>query len=157
MNPENGGMPTRLSAGTRNSTASAGVVRTMPPRRVSRLEPPACSMRPPVRKRPVFATMWWIVYSTAAASPATVNSAEAHDHVADVADDLERQDALHVALGDGTEHAHQHRGPAPARAGGWPAGCVSGNSRVWVRMMAYTPTLVSRPAKIAVTGDGAVG
>ena len=36
-------------------------------------------------------------------------------------------------------------------------GGVAGNSRVWVRMMAYTPTLVSRPAKIAVTGDGAVG
>jgi hypothetical protein len=33
----------------------------------------------------------------------------------------------------------------------------AGNSRVWVRMMAYTPTLVRRPAKMAVTGDGAVG
>ena len=31
------------------------------------------------------------------------------------------------------------------------------NSSVWVRMMAYTPTLVSNPAKIAVTGPGAVG
>ena len=27
----------------------------------------------------------------------------------------------------------------------------------WVRTMAYTPTLVSRPANTAVIGDGAVG
>ena len=33
----------------------------------------------------------------------------------------------------------------------------SGNSSVWVRMIAYTPTLVSRPANTAVTGAGAVG
>ena len=33
----------------------------------------------------------------------------------------------------------------------------SGNNRSWVRMMAYTPTLVRRPAKMAVIGDGAVG
>ena len=47
---------------------------------------------------------------------------------------------------------------APASTSSSVAGRVlSGNSRVWVRMMAYTPTLVSRPAKIAVTGDGAVG
>ena len=32
-----------------------------------------------------------------------------------------------------------------------------GNSSVSVRMIAYTPTLVSRPAKTAVTGAGAVG
>ena len=47
---------------------------------------------------------------------------------------------------------------APATHNRSVAGRVSsGNSSVWVRMMAYTPTLVSRPAKIAVTGDGAVG
>ncbi len=34
----------------------------------------------------------------------------------------------------------------------WP-----GKSRVWVRSIEYTPTLVSRPAKTAVTGAGAVG
>ncbi len=33
----------------------------------------------------------------------------------------------------------------------------SGNSSVCVRMIAYTPTLVSRPANTAVTGAGAVG
>ena len=32
-----------------------------------------------------------------------------------------------------------------------------GNSRVCARMIAYTPTLVSRPANTAVTGAGAVG
>ncbi len=32
-----------------------------------------------------------------------------------------------------------------------------GKSSVWVRMMAYTPTLVSSPAKRAVMGVGAVG
>jgi hypothetical protein len=32
-----------------------------------------------------------------------------------------------------------------------------GNSSVSVRMIAYTPTLVSRPAKTAVTGAAAVG
>ncbi|SHS55082.1 Uncharacterised protein [Mycobacteroides abscessus subsp. abscessus] len=32
-----------------------------------------------------------------------------------------------------------------------------GNSRECARMMAYTPTLVSNPAKTAVTGAGAVG
>ncbi len=32
-----------------------------------------------------------------------------------------------------------------------------GNSSVWARMIAYTPTLVSRPANTAVTGAGAVG
>ncbi|MCY1460872.1 hypothetical protein D9M71_784670 [compost metagenome] len=32
-----------------------------------------------------------------------------------------------------------------------------GNSSVSVRTMAYTPTLVSRPANTAVTGAGAVG
>ena len=32
-----------------------------------------------------------------------------------------------------------------------------GKSSVSVRMIAYTPTLVSRPAKTAVTGAGAVG
>ena len=41
-----------------------------------------------------------------------------------------------------------------------PSTSVSGsawNSRVWVRMIAYTPTLVSSPANTAVTGAGAVG
>ncbi len=33
----------------------------------------------------------------------------------------------------------------------------SGNRRVCVRMIAYTPTFVSRPANTAVTGAGAVG
>ncbi len=32
-----------------------------------------------------------------------------------------------------------------------------GNSSVCVRMIAYTPTLVSKPANTAVTGAGAVG
>ena len=32
--PENGGIPARLSAGTRNSTAITGAVRTMLPRRL---------------------------------------------------------------------------------------------------------------------------
>ncbi len=32
-----------------------------------------------------------------------------------------------------------------------------GNSSEWARMIAYTPTLVSRPANTAVTGAGAVG
>ena len=35
--------------------------------------------------------------------------------------------------------------------------CWSGNSRVWVRIMQYTPTLVSNPANTALTGLGAVG
>jgi hypothetical protein len=35
----------------------------------------------------------------------------AHDHVADLADDVEADDALHVRLGDGTEHADHHREP----------------------------------------------
>ena len=34
---------------------------------------------------------------------------------------------------------------------------LPGNSSVSVRMIAYTPTLVSRPANTAVTGAGAVG
>ena len=34
---------------------------------------------------------------------------------------------------------------------------TSGNSSVCARMIAYTPTLVSRPANTAVTGAGAVG
>ncbi len=41
-----------------------------------------------------------------------------------------------------------------------PSTRVSGsawNSSVWVRMIAYTPTLVSSPANTAVTGAGAVG
>ena len=33
----------------------------------------------------------------------------------------------------------------------------SGNSSVSVRMIEYTPTLVSRPANTAVTGAAAVG
>ncbi len=32
-----------------------------------------------------------------------------------------------------------------------------GNSSDWARMIAYTPTFVSRPANTAVTGAGAVG
>ena len=39
MNPDSGGMPARLSADTRNIAARKGVVRTMPPIRLSRLEP----------------------------------------------------------------------------------------------------------------------
>ena len=35
--------------------------------------------------------------------------------------------------------------------------CSPGNSWVWVRTMAYTPTLVSRPANTAVIGLRAVG
>ena len=31
------------------------------------------------------------------------------------------------------------------------------NSSVWVRIRAYTPTLVSSPANTAVTADGATG
>ena len=38
-----------------------------------------------------------------------------------------------------------------------PSSAPPGKSSVWVRMIAYTPTLVSSPAKTAVTGAGAVG
>ena len=51
MNPDSGGIPARLSADMRNMTASNGVVRTMPPMRLSRLEPLAWSMSPPMRNR----------------------------------------------------------------------------------------------------------
>ena len=34
---------------------------------------------------------------------------------------------------------------------------LESRNSVWVRMMAYTPTLVSSPANTAVIGDGAVG
>ena len=44
---------------TAGNTATAGALRTMSPRRLSRLDPPTCSMRPPVRNRVVLATMWW--------------------------------------------------------------------------------------------------
>ena len=41
---------------------------------------------------------------------------EAHDHVADLADDVERQDPLDVVLGDGTEHTDHHRQPGDGRS-----------------------------------------
>ena len=49
-------------------------MRTMPPMRLSRLEPLACSTRPPTRNSEVFTTMWWIIEKTTAAMPATVKN-----------------------------------------------------------------------------------
>jgi hypothetical protein len=61
MNPDNGGIPARLSADTRNMAARNGVVRTIPPMRLRRLEPLAWSTRPPMRNSAVLATMWWTI------------------------------------------------------------------------------------------------
>ena len=58
-NPENGGMPARLSAGSTKSTASIGALRTMPPSLDSRSDPERRSMSPATRNRVVFTTMWW--------------------------------------------------------------------------------------------------
>jgi hypothetical protein len=38
--------------------------------------------------------------------------AQAHEHVADLADDVERQDPAHVVLRHRAEHAADHRQPA---------------------------------------------
>ena len=46
---------------------------------------------------------------------------------------------------------------APATNRSSPEGSSAGNNSVWVRMITKTPTFVSSPAKIAVTGVGAVG
>jgi hypothetical protein len=47
---------------------------------------------------------------------------------------------------------------APAMRSSRVAGLVSSvKKRSWVRTMAYTPTFVRSPAKIAVMGEGAVG
>ena len=51
MNPESGGMPARLSADTRNIAARNGVVLTMPPIRLRRLEPLEWSMSPPIEEQ----------------------------------------------------------------------------------------------------------
>ena len=57
-NPENGGMPARLSAGTANSSASTGAVRISPPTSLRRLDPARRSTRPATRNRAVFTMMW---------------------------------------------------------------------------------------------------
>ncbi len=56
--PENGGSPAMLSAGSANSTAIIGALRTRPPMRDRRSEPARRSTRPATRNSAVFTTMW---------------------------------------------------------------------------------------------------
>ncbi len=46
---------------------------------------------------------------------------------------------------------------SPATASSSVDGSLSVNNSVWLRMIAYTPTLVRRPANMAVTGEVAAG
>ena len=88
--------------------------------------------------------------------PGDGEQAQPEEHVADLADDVEAQDPLHVVLGDRAQDADDHRQPGEPRS----AGSIhrrSGTCSVWVRMIAYTPTLVRSPANTAVTATGAVG
>jgi len=59
MKPENGGMPPRLRAGMKNSTATSGALASSPPMRVMEVLPASRSTRPAARKRVVCTTMWW--------------------------------------------------------------------------------------------------
>lgn len=65
MNPDNGGMPARFMAGTKNSTASRGAALARPPRRVSSVVPSRRSMSPATRNRVVCTVMWWATYTIA--------------------------------------------------------------------------------------------
>ena len=59
MNPENGGMPPRLSAGTTNTNARIGLAAASPPRRCSVDAPAWRSISPTTRNSVVCTTMWW--------------------------------------------------------------------------------------------------
>ncbi len=59
-NPENGGMPDRLSAGRRNSAARKPERWASPLRRSRRLVPALCSTIPSTRNSDVFTGIWWI-------------------------------------------------------------------------------------------------
>ena len=59
MKPENGGMPARFIAGTKNSTASSGEALASPPSRSTDVEPPCRSTRPATRNSVVWMAMWW--------------------------------------------------------------------------------------------------
>ena len=58
--PENGGIPDRLSAGSRNSTARKPERWASPLSRSSRLVPTALPIRPSTRNSDVFTGIWWI-------------------------------------------------------------------------------------------------
>ena len=109
-NPENGGSPARLNAGSANSNATTDVVRP--------------SRHPVERRR----SLIFLDQATdeeqdrldrdlvneeqhGAGDTGNGEQPETHQHVADLADDVERQNALHVVLGEGSGDADQHRDP----------------------------------------------
>src|SRR5690625_38633 len=51
MKPENGGIPARFMAGTKNRIAISGASLANPPRRIRLVVPPRCSIRPAARNR----------------------------------------------------------------------------------------------------------
>ena len=53
-NPDDGGTPARLSAGSRNKMPMSGALRTSPPTRLRRDDPPTCSINPPEQNSAVF-------------------------------------------------------------------------------------------------------
>ncbi len=58
MKPENGGIPPRFRAGTRNTMPRTGLAAASPPRRRSEDEPACRSISPTTRKRVVWTMMW---------------------------------------------------------------------------------------------------
>ena len=108
----------------------------MPPMRLSRLDPLACSMRPPVRNSEVFTTMWWMIEKTTRGDAGDGEEPEPHDHVADLADDRERQDPPDVVLRDGAEDADDHRRAGEHEQQRGRSCCRAGRTAVWVRMIA---------------------
>ena len=59
--PENGGMPARFIAGTKNSTPSTGDRAARPPSSFSDVLPPRRSISPVTRNSVVWMVMWWAV------------------------------------------------------------------------------------------------
>ena len=61
MKPENGGMPARFMAGTKNRTPSTGDSAASPPSRVSDVLPARTSTSPSTRNSVVWMVMWCAV------------------------------------------------------------------------------------------------
>ena len=61
MNPENGGMPERLSAGMKKMIVITGESTMRPPSDLVEVDPPRISTSPMARNSAVWTMMWWTV------------------------------------------------------------------------------------------------
>ena len=110
MKPENGGSPPRLTAGMKYSTAITGAARISPLTRRIEVLPARRSIEPDGEEQRRLHDDVVDHVVDRRADRRRRRDREPEHHVADVADERERQDALQLRLRDRAEHADDHRG-----------------------------------------------